>query len=195
MSSVPFGVKDMFRTTRLYLSSNNTITAGSPFLAAVNLTQAGLPSSFTQLAALYDLLRINSVKIRWIPRFNVNTSVTAGDDELPQIAFYANYDDFAAPASVDSVLSAGNVRMTRFDREMSLTVKPVNLTPTPVTVGSPPILALLPADTWYNAGAFTAYPTIWPLAKYAITSTTATPANGHFDVYFTLDVTFAQRLC
>lgn len=168
--------------------------AGAPFLSALDLNPGTkFPVNLKTYIGLWDLARLNWVKIRFIPRWNVNTSVAgAADDEIPQLSFVINYDDTTPPASVDFVNGTSGSKMVRFDKEVSVTCCPGPLTPVLLTGGGY-ANSMLGFKGWVNSNMFT-FNTIMPMLKYAVSATTAVPANGNFDVYADVNITLAQAV-
>jgi len=189
------GIRDTYRFQRTYVASSNTITAGSAFVAAVSFLQTTMPAALATYALTWDLFRFRSVRVRWVPYWNVNASNAATiDDELPLIARVPNYDDSTAPATFDTVCGQGGAIVERFTRAVSLTVRPHALGPQIVSTGSQPSTVLYPTESWYNTAALGSFPTTWPMCKYAISATASVPGNGRFDILFDVDLEFAQHV-
>lgn len=87
-----------------------------------NLSQ--LPN-YTEFTALFDQYRINKIKVTMYPHAdNSQTPVNATNDFIPLIAFCTDTDDSTAPASVDELNQRSNVRYTKFNKPISIWIKP-----------------------------------------------------------------------
>lgn len=188
-------IRDKYHFQRTYLQNTIQVVAGSPYLSIVSLNVASMPTNLKTFIGFYDLLRINYVQVRWMPRWAVNAAGPINDEELPQIVIVPNYDDFNIPSSVDSILGQGNAQMLRFTRTVTKRFHPHTLLPQNVSAGSPPNVLLAPTHSWFNSAVFNAsFSSYFPMAKYGITATTACPGNGYVDIYLTVDLTLAQHL-
>jgi len=189
------GIRDTYRFQRTWVAAQSQIVAGSPFLSSISLIQTAIPAGLTTFLGEFDLFRFRSIRIRWVPHWNVNgTNIAGADDELPLIARVVNYDDGNNPASFDAVCGQGGAIVERFNRPVSLTVRPHALGQQIVTTGSMPSVVLYPGDAWFNTAALTTYACYWPLAKFAIQSTSGVAASGRFDIVLDLDLELAQHL-
>jgi len=192
-NNMPHGVNDFYRFNRIYKYSTNTLTAGSPQLFALVFNQATVPSAVSTFFAAWDLFRIESIDVRIIPHWSVNTTSGIGtDDEIPQIAWVLNIDDSNAPSSFDAVLGQGAARMRRFDREIRFRTYPRIQGPTTST-GSVAYIATGPSDTWYNTAAIYNFSSIFYMAKVGVSAVASVPGAGVYDVYFDLHLTFCQH--
>jgi hypothetical protein len=188
----PGAIRDLYRFTRTWLNATVAMTANTAVLGAINLN-SNIPSNLNTFLQSFDLMKIDHVKVRFIPRFSVNTSPSVGlDDQLPQIAIVPNYDDSVAPPSVDNVLGQGQAVLRRFDREQSITVYPSMLMAAATASGSATVL-LHVRDSWINASAF-AFTTSVPLCKFAVTAVSGVPAAGLFDIYMEAHFILAQHI-
>jgi len=192
-SNLPRGIKDVYTLNRRYLAASYQLTAGSPTYAAVSLASSGFSSNLKQFISLYDLVKVNWLKVTFVPRFRVNDTGAAGTDgELPQITTVVNYDDFTAPTSYDQVLGQAGSVTRRLQEEFS-----VMTTPRPLATvfgGTASSTALLPQDTWLNSSFLTTYNGNMPALKFGITAINNAPANGWIDVYQTVSITLAQSV-
>lgn len=78
-------------------------------------------------ATLYDLYQIKGVKVRFVPKTNMN-SLNDGQGAvpliIPEVITAIDLDDDTAPASVAEMLEYGTVRRQRFTKEMKRYIKP-----------------------------------------------------------------------
>jgi len=189
---------DRYELDRTFLHSTITAVAGANILQVLVLNPSTFPATLSTFFTSFDYCIMRSVRVTVIPRWNVNGQGSVTDEELPQIAMAPNYDDFLAPTSFDGVLGLGNCRFRRFTGPFGMNLHPRPLTTLPVTSGSPPFMALLPATTPINSFAFMAGSAVlFPMARLAIGSPSIPPTwpgGGHVDIYYRLKFTLFQRL-
>jgi len=144
---------------------------------------------------VWDLFRINSIRVRFVPRWNVNAVNTIADEGLPQIATVINYDDFAVPSSYNAVLQQGNAKVRIFKSVVSVMTRPHALIAPYVSSGSAFFSGLLPADMLYNTNYITGANFGFPMVKMGVTSPAGgVPGGGIFDTYYDVDIELFQHL-
>lgn len=187
ISSVPqpLGTGPVIRLQRSITQGIGTLVAGSPFLSQVSLSMSTLPSAFKTFLLTFDLFRFRSIRVQWIPNWNVSDAGAS----IPQIATAPNYDDTNPASSYDYVLGQRGAKYKRFDSPMSQLVSPRSLGSSQVTSGSAPYVAL--HNGWMNTGAVS-FTVVFPLAKYAVTASPLLPGDGTFSVYLDLDIELVQ---
>jgi len=190
---VPYGIRDLYHYRRILNAGLITMTAGTPYLAALAFTSAQVNSSMAAFLTQWDLFRFNWIKVILEPEWVVNGQGST-DDSLPMLYSTVNYDDFVTPASLDYVLSQRGSTMRRFTRRVTITAKPRALTQVNVSSGGSGNVALLPADTWLNTGAFINENFALPLVKVGVTSPPSLPGGGRIQLFFELDMTLAQSI-
>jgi len=176
---------------RIYIAATNSITAGAPFLAALEFGPNTWPANLRTFLNFFDFYRIRRVKVRLIPAWSVNTSVATGDDAIPSIAWVINRDDITAPSSLDNVLGQAGCRYRRFDREVFSSFAPSPIGPT-FGIGGNNTNGILLTGAWLNS-QFTS-PPVWAGLKYCVTSVPNVPGQGRFDVVVQLTVQFRQPI-
>lgn len=113
----PFNVKRTVLLTPYNLLDQRTYGALS-----FNISQ--LPN-YTEFTALFDQYRINKIKVTLYPHANsTETPCNATNDFIPLIAFCEDTDDATTPTSVDDLNQKPNVRYSRFNKPISMWIKP-----------------------------------------------------------------------
>jgi len=190
----PGNVRDVYRLVRTWFNATVTMPPGTAVLGAINLN-SNLPAGLTNFFTGFDLFKIDHVKVRFIPRWNVSgTNAASTDDELPLIATVVNYDDSTAPVSFDAVMAQGGTRMTRFTREVRVTSFPYLLAVPFAASGTPPPGILTPRDTWLNTTLFTTATTVsFPCCKFGISAVASPPGSGKVDIWMEAHFLLAQH--
>lgn len=108
------------RGQKLYLFKRFTGAYGQLVISSLTATYAGyefalrdLPN-YTEFTALYDMYKINAVKISFIPQMTQNVSLGAINNPEASTRFFSviDYNDSAAPASVDELREYQSCKIT-----------------------------------------------------------------------------------
>jgi len=190
------GIRDMYRFQRSVNVQTIQWVNSVGYLGALSLTRGTLTSALISFVQTFDLFRINRIRVRWMPEWNVNvTSAVGADGVMPQFAAVVNYDDFNTPTSFDQLLGTGGARLRRMTGPQAITCYPMPLAPVLVTAGTAPNVIMLPHNTWMNTSVFnSSFTPNFPLCKFGINAAGARAASGFVDIYFDLDFTLAQHL-
>lgn len=187
---VPRGIGATFKFEREFIAFSNTLSAGTPFLAALDLGPSNWPASVNTFINTFDIYHLEYMDVIFTPHFSVNTSTTSGDDEIMQLAFVRNYDDLSVPATFDAVLSQGGAKTVLFNRRVTVRCQPRLLLSAASAAGTAQFVTM-PCN-WINASS-----SVKPLflgVKYAIQSVGGIPGNGRFDVSYRFSMKLAQAL-
>lgn len=89
----------------------NNIT---PTLQAFNFSLNDLPN-YTEFTALYDMYKINAIKITFIPQQDTNVSLSSVNNPFGNARFFSaiDYNDSTSPASVDELREYHTCKFTR----------------------------------------------------------------------------------
>jgi len=191
----PSGITTKYRLLRSFNIGSTGITAGTTFLGNFSFLTSNIPASLSNFFLVWDLFRINSIRVRFVPRWNVNSVNAVADEGLPQIATVVNYDDFAVPSSYNAILQQGNAKVQIFKSVVSVMTRPHALIAPYVSSGSSFFSGLLPADMLFNTNYITGANFGFPLVKMGVTSPAGgVPGGGIFDTYFDVDIQLFQHL-
>jgi len=174
--------------TELFVSLAYT---GTVILNSLNYGSGSWPSSLQTFGANFDYYRVNRVKTSFVPRW-----FDAPGLQLPNLAIGANYDDFAAPGSVDAVLAKAGARLCKqWKTSQSYSITPCALMSVSINAGAGvSSKGLLGSPLWFNTAALAANPVDLAGMSYGITAVSAAPANGAFEIWHTWNITFRQPL-
>lgn len=166
---------------------------------AMSFTLDGLVPS-DELAAwdtLYDQYQIKGVKVKWVPKTNMNTVQDASGTAaylIPEIITAIDLDDDTDPSSVDQLLQNGTVRRQRFTKECHRYLKPraqQQLYDAPLSGTG---YGLLPRNTWIDMKD----PKVPHYAiKWVITPGTLdalNEANMYYDFYTVAYIVFKNKI-
>lgn len=103
----------LYRFTRLADFGFITISNITPTLGAINFSLIDLPN-YTEFTALYDMYKINAVKITFLPQMTENISASSVNNPLASTRFFSaiDYNDSTAPTTIDEVRQYQNAKMT-----------------------------------------------------------------------------------
>jgi len=181
------GLGPHFRLQRTYLYGTAGFVAGGPGFGTVVFTAPGLPAALNAFIRGWDLFFLHRARVRWIPRWD---QANGYFNELPQIAVVPEYDGINPPTSFDQILGFGPAaKMTRFDREITLSVNPQNLVQPYVSSGSTQYGFL--SNGWNNSANLSLNLTL-PLASWGVTAMALVPGTYNMDIYIDIDMLLAK---
>lgn len=105
---------------RKYLFKRYTGALGTIIINNINPTFAGLNFSlndlpnYTEFTALYDMYKINCVKLSFIPQMDINNSLTSVNNPMASARFFSaiDYNDATAPTAIDDLRQYQTCKMT-----------------------------------------------------------------------------------
>lgn len=105
----------------VYLSG---AVAGSTLLDVFGRSGFSLANvtNYTEFTALFDMYRINGVKVRFMPR--ANSSEAGTNQGLVKFFTVVDYDDVSVPTSISQLLQYENVKITNTARDHTRYFKP-----------------------------------------------------------------------
>lgn len=162
-----------------YLSGAIT---GSTLLDTFGRTGFSLANitNYTEFTALFDMYRINSVRVRFMPRAN---SAEAGTNQgLVKLFTVLDYDDVSLPTSISQLLQYENVKISNTSRDHVRTMRPKIATAVyQNAVGS----GYAPRSGWIDCD----YPTVEHYGmKWALQQLPA--GNQSYDIAITYSLSF-----
>jgi hypothetical protein len=173
-------------------SLGNTYFYGS---TGSNFTSA-LPN-VSELVALFDRFKIERVKVKIVPSFNVlGAQVTAVGTvigaALPIVQEAVDYDDANAPTSSGDLLQRTDTTIVRFDSTRTRTVKPKASLSASLGAGSTGVAVQSVGQNWIDTTA-AGQDTIHYGLKYWSESMASTPGyqSGYLMVYVEYDLAFS----
>lgn len=103
----------VFMYTRHCGLSDLVINTSLTTLTAFNFSLNDLPN-YTEFTDLYDMYKINAVKITFNPQMNMNNSLTPLNNAIASARFFSaiDYNDSAAPLSVNELREYRTVKYT-----------------------------------------------------------------------------------
>jgi len=177
LSSRPTGVGPVWTIQRTF-TQMFSIVAGADFVGNYVAGLGATTTPFINFLQQFDLFRVTKLKLTFIPHWNVNgTNSVSFDDELPQIVWVQNHDDFGTPSSFLQVQGFISSKTQLFDRPRSVTGVPTGLVNIAATGGNSNgvILPLM----WMNTSGNLV---VMPFLKFAIQNVAGVPASGRFDI-------------
>lgn len=85
----------------------------TPLLGAINFSLSDLPNS-TEFTGLYDMYKINCVKLTFLPQQTVNNSLGTVNNANASTRFFSaiDYNDGSSPGSIDELRQYQSCKMT-----------------------------------------------------------------------------------
>lgn len=131
-------------------------------LGSINFSLNDVPS-YTEFTALYDMYKINAVKIIFLPQMTSNISVSSVNNPYANTRFFSclDFNDSTAPTSIDDVRQYQNAKFTPILKRHKRYLRPKILDSTGYNPVNPWISTASPSVIYYGL-------------KYAIENTNAT---------------------
>lgn len=110
---------------RISVVDSNLFTADGSGVIGQNLFTMD-PSACTEwasLSLLYDQYKVNGIRVRYIPRFNV-AQVSGGTASFANLYVAYDADSAAVPTTLDDLVQYGNFRMKDMSRPWKYSIHP-----------------------------------------------------------------------